>query len=123
MKLFTKSLVGLLLCMVLGLTLLTVRACVNSISDSSEEFERSIRQVVAAEQSIQDVFEENGINEIKYTGREPGRYSNGIAFFDLENNPENELLIYWSLNRSTKVYSIDRLVLRDRFKSSVIWEK
>lgn len=123
MNLSKKLLLGLLLFVFVGLALLTLRACINSISTSSEDFERSIRQVLGAEQSIQEVFEKNEIVEIIYTGREPGRYSNGIAFFDLKNDSADELLIYWSLNRTTEVYSIDRLVLRDGSNSKIIWKQ
>lgn len=123
MKILRRLFVGLFLLLTVIVVVLTFRACANSVSENSNEFEQSIREIVDAEDSIKNAFEKNGIDSIHYTGREPGRYSNGIAFFDLKDSSDQELLIYWSLNRATAVYSVDRIVVRNGFDSKIIWAK
>ena len=123
MKIIRNMIVSFALLACLVLTVLTIRACANTRAASSDEFERSIREIVDGNLSIQDVFVKNRIGEINYTGREPGRYNNGIAFFELKDRSSDELLIYWSLDRTAQVYIINRLVLRNGFNLNIIWEQ
>ena len=105
------------------LMILTIRACVNTVPIGSSEFERSIRETIHSNCSVQDALNENDIGELSYTGRESGRYSNGIAFFELESGSNGELMVYWNLDRSTKVYNLSRLVLRNGAALNIIWDQ
>lgn len=123
MKLPKKIIVSIILSVFLFLIILTTKACINTMSISSGEFERSIRETIHSNLSVQDALSRNDIVGMNYTGREPGRYSNGIAFFELEDNSDGELLVYWSLDRSTNVYTLSRVVLRNGTGLKIIWEQ